>query len=120
MALNEKSENFRKFLSWKNLTSVSKRGNQGNGSVNYSGILKNYSFCNRHARELRESAEREVKPVVPPGGEIRQIKITPTKVQHPSADVEEKRTIIAGIQILNPLPNAGILSEIVEMYCSAQ
>ena len=57
-------------------------------------IFHDTFFCPRHARELRESAEREEpKPVLPPGGEIRQIKIAKSAT---TEEVEEKRTITTG------------------------
>ena len=57
-------------------------------------IFYDIFFCPRHAAELRESAEREEqKPVLPPGGEIRQIKITKSAA---TEEVEEKRTITTG------------------------
>ena len=66
--------------------------------------IKHLTYSNRHAQELRESAEREQnekerdhKPVVPPGAEIRQIKITSKQQQQQQrTDVEEKRTITTG------------------------
>ena len=79
-----------------------KRARELSDLFNCLSIFHVIFFYNRHALELRESAEREEqKPVLSPGGEVRQIKITTpgatdSLVTKPTEEVEEQRTITAG------------------------